>query len=141
LGTRARNVDAIPLFEAEQAALFIPLADAPAYDAARAWLHAAVDTAIARNATLLVHESRPHEQHTVPRVECTVSSNAVGRFSRLPYALIGDPDLPMVTPFAWNEFETLQSGRITGAAAEARITAGDLYATLAAELTHQRLTR
>ena len=136
-----RGLDAIPLFEGEEAALFIPIADAPAYDAVRTWLHGVVDTAIARHPTMLVHESRPHELHTAPRIECTVSSNAVGRFSRLPYALVGDPDLPMVTPFAWTELETLTNGQITAANAATRLSIGDLYAKLAAELAQQRITQ
>src|SRR5947209_13004365 len=134
-----RGLDAIPMFEAEEAALFIPLAGAPAYDAVRTWLHGAVDSAIARHPTMLVHESRPHELHNVPRIECTVSSNAVGRFSRLPYALVGDPDLPMATPFAWNELETLEGRQITAANAAARLAGGDLYAKLATELAQQRM--
>ncbi len=135
-----RGLDAVPLFECEEAALFIPLADAPAYETVRTWLHGLVDTAIARHPTMLVHESRPHELHTVPRIECTVSSNAVGRFSRLPYALVGDPDLPMVTPFDWNELDTLHNGQITAANATDRLAKGDLYAKLAAGLAHQRFT-
>jgi DNA primase len=136
---RERGVDAVPLYEGEDAALFIPLADAPPYEPVRAWLHDVVDTAIARHPTLLVRESRPHEQHNVPRIECTVASNAVGHHSRLPYALSGDPDLPMVTPFDWSELNTLHNGQITAANAEERLAAkGDLYATLAATLAHQR---
>jgi DNA primase len=136
-----RNADGIPLIEGQQAAVFIPLTGAPAYDRVRAWLHRVVDAAIADNPTLLVHESRPHEQHTAARIECTVSSNAVGRFSRLPYALVGDLDLPMVTPFTWDELETLDNGRIPAAYAEARLAKGDLYAKFAAELAEQRLPR
>ncbi len=135
-----RHLDAIPLFEGDEAALFIPLAGAPAYDAVRTWLHGLVDTAIAGDPTMLVHEARPHEQHTAPRIECTVSSNAVGRCSRLPYALVGDPDLPMATPFAWNELDTLANRKITAANAAERLAKGDLYATLAAELAEQRIT-
>ena len=136
-----RDVDAIPLLEGDQAALFIPFAHAPAYDAVRKWLHGVVAPAIAGRSTLLIPESRPHEHHDDPRIECTVSSNAVGRFSRLPYALVGDPDLPMVTPFTWDELDTLKSGRITGAHAEARIAKGDVYAKLANYLGPQRLPR
>ena len=107
----------------------------------RTWLHGVVETAIARHPTMLVHEARPHEQHTVPRIECTVSSNAVGRCSRLPYALVGDPDLPMATPFAWNELDTLENRKITAANSAARLAEGDIYATLAAELAKQRITK
>lgn len=136
---RERGLDAIPIYEALQdAALFIPFSDAPAYDAVRAWLHRVVDAAIARHPALLVHETRPHEKHTVPRIECTVSSNAIGRFSRLPYALAGAPDLPMVTPFDWNELATLDNGRINAANAAERLAKGDVYATLAASLAAQR---
>ncbi len=89
-----------------------------------------------RHPTLLVRESRPHEQHNVPRIECTVASNAVGHHSRLPYGLSGDPDLPMVMPFDWNELDTLHNGQITAASAAERLAKGDLCATLAAALAH-----
>jgi DNA primase len=136
-----RDVDGIPLLEGDEAAVFIPFADAPAYDAVRAWLHGVVNAAIADGESRLVYESHPHERSNDPRIECTISSNAVGRFSRLPYALVGDPDLPMVTPFTWDELDTLENGRITGAHAKARIAKGDVYAKLADYLAEQRLPR
>ena len=133
------GLEAIPLLEGiDSAALFIPLADAPMYDVVRAWLHQLVNHAIERHPTLLVHEAHPHEQHNAPRIECTAVSNAVGHFSRLPYSLAGMPDLPMVTPFDWTELGTLENGHITAANAHHRLAKGDIFATLAAELAHQR---
>jgi DNA primase len=94
---------------------------------------------IAQHAQLLVPRAKPHEQRTAPRIEVTVSSNAPGQHSRLPYALTGEPDLPMVTPFDWSELDTLHNGAVTAVNSADRLAAkGDLFATLVAQLAHQR---
>src|SRR6202163_2011664 len=88
-----RGLGAIPVLEADGAALFIPVADAPAYDDVRAWLHDFANAAIARHAVLLTAD--PHD-HKNKRVHVNVGSNAIGRFSSLPYTLLGSLD--MATP-------------------------------------------
>jgi DNA primase len=136
LGTH--QLDAIPLFEGPDAALFVPLADAPPYEPVRSWLNNLLAATIADHPQLLVPRAKPHEQRTAPRIEVTVSSNAPGQHSRLPYSLTGEPDLPMVTPFDWTELNTLRNGEITAANAADRLAKGDLFATLAAKLARQR---
>jgi DNA primase len=132
-------LDAIPLFEGPDSALFVPFADAPPYEPVRTWLKNLIEPVIAQHAQLLVPRAKPHVQRTAPRIEVTVSSNAPGQHSRLPYALTGEPDLPMVTPFDWSELDTLHNGAVTAANAADRLAAkGDLFATLAAQLANQR---
>jgi bifunctional non-homologous end joining protein LigD len=136
LGSHA--VDAIPLFEGADAALYIPFADAPPYDPVRAWLKHVRAAAMAQHPQLLVPNAKPHEVRTAPRIEVTVATNAPGMHSRLPYTLTGAPDLPMATPFDWSELDTLRNGEITAANAADRLAKGDLFAMLAAKLAHQR---
>jgi len=131
-------LDAIPLFEGSDAALFIPFADAPSYEAVRTWLHKVLATALTEHPELLVARAKPHEQRTAPRVEVTVSSNAPGQHSRLPYSLTGEPRLPMVTPFDWVELDKLRNGEFTAANADDRLAQGDLFASLTAKLAAQR---
>ncbi len=135
---QARSLDAIPLFEGTDAALYIPFADAPAYEPVRSWLKDVRAGAIAEHPQLLVPNAKPHEQRTARRIEVTVATNAPGMHSRLPYALTGDPALPMATPFDWTEIDTLCNGEIAAANAPDRLAKGDIFAALAAKLAHQR---
>ncbi len=135
---QARALDAIPLFEGTDAALYIPFADGPAYEPVRSWLKVIRAGAIGEHPQLLVPNAKPHEQRTAPRIEVTVATNAPGMHSRLPYALTGDPALPMATPFDWTEIDTLRNGEITAANAPDRLAKGDIFAALAAKLAHQR---
>jgi DNA primase len=132
-----RGLSAIPVLEADGAALFIPFADAPAYDDVRAWLHDLADAAVARHAVLLTAD--PHD-HKNKRVHVNVGSNAVGRFSSLPYALLGGPELHMATPIAWEELErgAIRHGQITAANSADRFAQGDVFHRGAAELASQR---
>ena len=133
------GLGAIPILHGVRgAALFVPFADAPSYEEARAWLHELVNGAITRHPNLLVHEKRPHEQHTAPRIECTVVANAVGHGSLLPYALGGTIDLPMATPIEWNELATIANGDVTAANAAQRLAKGDVYEKQARVLASQR---
>lgn len=134
---KAHGLDAIPLYEGTDAALFIPFADAPAYDPVRNWLKTIRTEAIAQQPQLLVPNKHRDEIRTEPRIEVTVSSNAPGNHSRLPYSLTGSPDLPLVTPFDWSELDTLRNGHYTVHNATERLAHGDIFATLAAKLTHQ----
>jgi bifunctional non-homologous end joining protein LigD len=135
---RARELDAIPLFEGRDAALYIPFADAPAYEPVRAWLKDVRACAIAEHPQLLVPNAKPHEQRAAPGIEVTVATKSPGMHSRLPYSLTGDPDLPMATPFDWAEIDTLRNGEITAANAPDRLAKGDIFAALAENLTRQR---
>jgi DNA primase len=51
------------------------------------------------------------------RVHLAVKSNAVGRFSSLPYSLVGDPRLGMVTPVEWDELAGIDNGMFTATTA------------------------
>ena len=135
----SHGLEAIPVLGGvDDAALFIPFSDAPQYDAVRAWLHGLVDHAIELHPKLLIHEKRPGEKHTAARIACTVVSNAVGRFSALPYSLAGTPDLPMVTPFDWTELGTLENGDVTAANSAERLAKGDVFGDLAKYHANQR---
>jgi DNA primase len=132
-----RGIKAIPVLEADGAALFIPFADAPAYDDVRTWLHDLADAAIARHTVMLTADAHDHSHK---RVHVNVGSNAVGRFSSLPYALLGSPELHMTTPIDWEELElgTIRHGQITAANSADRLAQGDVFHRLAAELASQR---
>jgi len=122
------DLKAIPLLDGiHGAALFIPFADAPAYDAVRAWLHALVNGAIAQHPQLLVHEKPRHFVHVAPRIECTVVSNAVGLGSLLPYSLNGTSRLPMVTPIDWNELDHINNGDVRAENSYERLAQEDVY--------------
>jgi bifunctional non-homologous end joining protein LigD len=133
----AQSFDTIPLFVGTDAALFIPFADGPDYDRVRAWLKTIRAEAIAHKPHLIVPNKKPNEERTQPRIEVTVSSNAPGEHSHLPYSLTGSPQLPMATPFDWSELDTLRNGQYTAYNAEERLAHGDIFAQLAAKLTHQ----
>jgi DNA primase len=130
------GIEAIPVLDGfAGAALFIPFNDAPAYEDVRAWLHGVVDGAVSHHADLLTADER---EHTLERVHVNVGSNAVGRFSSLPYALIGSKQLGMVTPIRWNELGVVPNGHFTAANSAERLVDGDLFRLLAFELKHQR---
>ncbi|MDB5070694.1 MAG: polymerase LigD, polymerase domain protein [Candidatus Eremiobacteraeota bacterium] len=130
------GVEAIPVLDGfAGAALFIPFNDAPAYDAVRAWLHVVVNAAVAHSPNLITAD--PHDQKS-QRVHANVGSNAPGRFSSLPYALIGSTHLGMVTPIHWNELGTVDNGHFTATNSNERLTEGDVFYRLARELHAQR---
>jgi DNA primase len=130
------GVEAIPVLDGfAGAALFIPFNDAPAYDAVRAWLHEVVNAAVAHSPNLITAD--PHDQKS-ERVHANVGSNAPGRFSSLPYALMGSVNLGMVTPIHWNELGTVDNGHFTATNSDERLTEGDVFYRLARELHAQR---
>jgi DNA primase len=132
----ARGIGAIPVLDGfVGAALFVPFADAPAYGDVRAWLHVVANAAVFRNANLLTTDEHEH-QH--PRVHVNVGSNAVGRFSSLPYALIGSPQLGMVTPIEWTEVGIVHNGHYTAENSADRLSQGDVFQRLATPLAAQR---
>jgi len=133
-----RGVHTVPVLDGfAGAALFIPFNDAPTYDHVRVWLHEVANDAVSHNANLLTADSR--EQHE-ERVHVNVGSNAVGRFSSLPYALIGSTHLGMVTPIDWNELGVVHNGYYTATNSAERLRQGDTFHRLAHELQDQRFS-
>lgn len=130
------GLDGVPLLEGRSAALFVPFADAPRYDAVRAFLQGIVVRAAATAPNVLVPERRRHEAVAVGRVDVTVRSNAPGRYSHLPYSLLG-PRLSMVTPITWDEIDRVKIGSDERSIA-VRLQRGDLFGQQAAALLKQR---
>jgi DNA primase len=132
------GLDGIPLLEGRSAALFVPFADAPGYDEVREFLRGIVVRAAATAPNVLVPERKPHEAVAVGRIDVTVRSNAPGRFSHLPYTLLG-PKLSMVTPVTWDEIDRVKIGSDEASIA-VRLQKGDLFGQQAAALAKQRFT-
>ena len=132
------GVEAVPVLNGvDGATLFIPFSDAPSYEAVRTWLHEVASEAVTRNATL--YTTDVHDR-TSPRIHVDVSSNAVGHFSSLPYALIGTPQLGMVTPIHWNELGVVHNGQFNAGNSGERLAQGNVFAEAAAPLAHQRFS-
>jgi DNA primase len=132
------GVEAVPVLNGvDGATLFIPFSDAPSYDAVRTWLHEVASKAVTRDATL--YTTDVHD-HTSPRIHVDVSSNAVGHFSSLPYALIGTEQLGMVTPIHWNELGVVHNGQFNAGNSGERLAQGNVFAEAAAPLAHQRFS-
>jgi DNA primase len=129
-----RGAEAIAVLDGRHgAALFVPFADLPTYEAVRLWLHAVANAAVAQCPTLLTAETHP----TAARIHIAVSSNAVGRCSSLPYTLAGTPELGMVTPIDWSELGAIHNGTITAANGAKRLALGDRFAQEAAVIGNQ----
>jgi len=129
------GAESIPVLDGvDGAALFIPFQDAPAYDAVRTWLHAVVASAVAAHPTLLTEE--PHAAKAL--IHISVTTNAVGRFSTLPYCIQGTATLPMVTPIEWNELGTFTNGAVTAANSAERLAKADVFAREAQAHAAQR---
>jgi DNA primase len=129
------GVESIAVFDgARGAALFVPFRDLPRYEAVRPWLHTVAAKVVARNPSLVTTESAAHAGD---RVELTVSSNAVGHFSSLPYTLAGTRELGMVTPIDWTELGTMGNGMVTAATSAERLAKGDVLGVLAKLLAAQ----
>ncbi|MDE2573526.1 MAG: hypothetical protein KGM44_13510 [bacterium] len=131
------GVDAIPLLGGITGmALWVPFADAPHAEAARAWLHRLCGRVVAKQPRLVSTEPNSHADG---RAHLHVSSNAPGRFSALPYSLRGTPSLPVCTPIEWKELATVHNGSVTAASFAERLAArGDVFAHQAQRLSHQR---
>jgi DNA primase len=76
-------------------ALWIPFCDSPRYDDVRAWLHAQCAQAVLRNPNTVTLEPNSHGG---PPVHLHVQSNAIGRFSVLPYSVRAVPGFPVAIP-------------------------------------------
>lgn len=95
---RSARVRWVRIFDGRQdAALWIPFSDAPSYDDARAWLHERCLEAVQRCPTAVTlapnsHGGDPALSHL------HVQSNAVGRFSILPYSVRAQKGYPIAIP-------------------------------------------
>ncbi|HEV2740137.1 MAG TPA: hypothetical protein VGU66_16270, partial [Candidatus Elarobacter sp.] len=120
------GVEAVPALNGvDGSTLFIPFSDAPSYDSVRTWLHEVASGAVTRNASL--YTTDVHD-HTSPRIHVDVSSNALGHFSSLPYALIGTAQLGMVTPIHWNELGVVHNGDFHASNSAERLAQGNVFA-------------
>ena len=92
---QARGCDGIVMRDgAASAAVWIPFADGPTYDVLRTWLHALVADVVSLDPA-------------IDATELHVSSNAVGRWSLLPYSLIGQSASTAATPLRWTELDAI----------------------------------
>lgn len=130
-----QRVECVPVLGGGvSAALFIPFCDAPTYEMVRAWLHTVAETAAAREPRLLTTDIDPSLKRVI---HCCVATNAVGRISALPYSLVGDTALEMMTPIAWDELDQVPNGAVTAYNSADRLAKGDVFGRLAAELAGQ----
>ena len=105
----ADGMEAIPTTDAAGGAvLWIPLDDHPPYDAVRHWLSARCAEAVREHPDLVTLVPDSAEG---PLLHLHVGTNAVGRFSMLPYSVRARPGLPYLTPLSWTQVE---SGARTG---------------------------
>lgn len=132
-------LDAVPVLEGRGAALFIPFAGAPSYEAVRTFLINVVLRAAAIAPDTIVPERKPREEPVTGRIELTIRSNAPGRFSSLPYTLLGGSQLSMATPVAWEELEKAHAA-VNEAEVGVRLQRGDVFAQLAKPLAKQRFS-
>ncbi len=120
--------------------VWIPFSDAPPYDEVRARLDALAAKAAEAHPALLT-TARPVAERG-DRVHMAASSNAVGRFSSLPYSLGALDALPVFAPIGWDEIATCQSGDVTAANLPTRLAAkGDVFAKAVAAIGEQRSER
>ena len=131
------GLHAVPVLDGHHgAALFVPFADAPAYDDVRTWLHGVCATATERHPALLACAKR---EEAGDRVHLAVSTNAVGRHSHVPYSLAGNPGLHMVTPIEWNELGDVDNGTFSARTSAKRLER-DVFAELSAAIGVQRFS-
>ena len=83
-------------------ALWIPFCNAPSYEDVRTWLHAQCAQAILRNPSALTLE--PNSRGGPP-VHLHVQTNAVGRFSVLPYSVRAKPGFPVAMPIDLDDID------------------------------------
>jgi len=135
---RESRLEAIPMLDGHQgAALFVPFADIPLYDAMRAWLHSLCNRAAERHADLLTVAA--HDADRGNCVHLSVTKDAVGGFSSLPYSVAGNPQLGMATPVEWNELGEIENGTYTAHNSTQRLQR-DVFAEMAAAIGVQRFS-
>jgi len=132
------RLEAIPMLDGhEGAALFVPFADIPLYDAMREWLHSVCNRAAERHPRLLTVAE--HDADRGNRVHLSVKKDAVGGFSSLPYSLAGNPQLGMATPVEWNDLGEIENGTYTAHNSAERLQR-DVFAEMTTAIGMQRFS-
>ena len=124
----ARGLEAIPMLDGGSGiALWIPFADAPHARELREWLTRLAHDAAAKHPDLLSTEVNVHKDG---RVHVHVSSNAVRRYSAVPYSLRAQ-GLTVCAPIRWKELNAFASARAVRAAdlSQRFERYGDVFAT------------
>jgi bifunctional non-homologous end joining protein LigD len=135
---RELGLESIPVLDGHDgAALFLPFGDIPLYDAVREWLHAFCKRAVERHGELLTEAADVEERGN--RVHLAVKSNAVGHFSSLPYSLVGDPKLGLVTPVDWDELARIDNGTFNAQNSAERLRR-DVFAEMTTAIGLQRFS-
>ena len=134
---QTHRLDAIPLFDGSSSAvLWIPFADAPEYPPVLAWSALVIGEVVREHPELTTIAP---EEDAGDRIRLVIGSNRVGRFSSLPYAIGGTPDLTMITPSRWDELPNIPNGTVTAQNSARRFEeTGDLFGEASARLSAQR---
>jgi len=115
------NLAATFVLAGDHTALWIPLVHTPPYDVLRAQLHALLDEAY--------DHTEWFDDNTWPAsVTLSVSSNAPGHGTGLPYTLRAEPGFPMNVPITWDELDTIDPFAYDVDNAAERLAAGDVFA-------------
>lgn len=77
------------------ASLWFPFTDGPSYEAVRQWLHERCELAVERHGNVVTLEPNTDPSN---RAHLHYQSNAVGRFSCVPYAARGSAGYPIALP-------------------------------------------
>ena len=133
---REHGLDAVPLIAGESGiALYIPFADAPTYAPMRAFLDAICLLAVQKHPRGFTTQPNTH---ATGRIHLHASSNAVGRFSALPYSLRGGLETHVCAPVTWDELQDTRIDKYTVKNFGRRLdAAGDLFAQLLEPLATQ----
>lgn len=119
------------------AALYFPFADAPSYEDVRAWLRARCEAAVERYPDTVTLEPNTHPSG---KAHLHLSSNAVGRFSALPYCARGEKHFPIAlpadaeSPTQWPDADDVRPG----AALNKYLDDGEFFAKYADRCVGQR---
>jgi type III secretion system FlhB-like substrate exporter len=109
--------------------LFVPLAGGPAYPDVRTWAHRIAREAIAAHPDLFSEGPNVHDDG---RVHIHVSSNALDRWSIMPYS-IRTNGTRVATPVTWDELPHVDMMGVRMADFPARLSAaGDVFGTMLA---------
>ncbi len=116
--------------------VFVPLGDAPLYAPLRESLHCLTDAAAREHPDLITTE--PANNRPIGPARVSVSTNARGHFSVLPYSVRGNASLSVATPLRWSELGGFESGKFTvHEFADRLTTVGDVFASETAMLQTQ----
>lgn len=119
-------------------ALWIPFADTPQADPLRVWLHTLCKRAVALHPDLV---STVYNTHHDGRVHLHVQSNAVDRYSAVPYSLRAQ-GMTVCTPIRWDELGSFASAdAVPFDAIPARLkSVGDVFASEAEIIAAQNFS-